>query len=212
MFGYKIAHEGVPILWTLLVISGVIGSAVFWIHRGFGIGIFAFFSAALLFTLFFFREPLLNDEFRNLKKIWSPAYGHVLSVEETNGQKVIRIFLSVFDVHVQYAPVAGIVENISYYPGEFNMAFDKNAANNERNRLDIAASGGQKISVEQIAGFIARRISCTASPGQELVRKQRIGMIRFGSQVAVYLPGNVEILVRKGQFVTPEQAVAEFKD
>ncbi|HOX22537.1 MAG TPA: phosphatidylserine decarboxylase, partial [Elusimicrobiales bacterium] len=73
-------------------------------------------------------------------------------------------------------------------------------------------SGGQKISVEQIAGFIARRISCTASPGQELVRKQRIGMIRFGSPVAVYLPGNVEILVRKGQFVTPEQAVAEFKD
>lgn len=212
MFKYKIAHEGFPILLTLSAIAAVSTPAAFWLHHGIGIGTLVFFSAALLFTLFFFREPLLNDEFRNLKKIWSPAYGHVLSVEETNGQKVIRIFLSVFDVHVQYAPVAGIVENISYYPGEFNMAFDKNAANNERNRLDIAASGGQKISVEQIAGFIARRISCTVRTGQELSRKQRIGMIRFGSQVAVYLPGNVEVLVRKGQFVTPEQAVAEFKD
>lgn len=212
MFTYKIAHESFPILLILLAIAAVSVPAAFWFHRGIGIGTIVFFSIGLVFTLFFFREPKIDGAFGNPAMIYSPAYGHVLSIEETGNKTVIRIFLSVFDVHVQYAPLSGIIRGIHYYPGEFNMAFDKNAANNERNRIEIISSSGQYISVEQIAGFIARRISCTVKAGDTLNSKRRIGMIRFGSQVAVYLPGNISVLVSKGQFVTPAHAVAEFKN
>jgi len=212
MFKYKIAHEAFPILLIMLATATVAVPAVFWLRHNIGIFALAFFCITLAFTLFFFREPLIDVDFANPAAIYSPAYGHVLSIENYGGKKIIRIFLSVFDVHVQYAPLAGIIREIHYYPGEFNMAFDKNAANNERNRIEIVASSGQYISVEQIAGFIARRISCTVKRNDTLNSKRRIGMIRFGSQVAVYLPETVSVLVRKGQFVTPAQAVAEFKN
>ena len=212
MFKYKIAHEAFPILLALLAAAAVVIPSAFWLRHSGGIFALVFFCVALAFTVFFFREPLLDGNFANPAAIYSPAYGHILSIEEHGGEKIIRIFLSVFDVHVQYAPLAGIIREIHYYPGEFNMAFDKNAANNERNRIEVIASSGQYISVEQIAGFIARRISCTVKTGDTLGSKRRIGMIRFGSQVAVYLPGSVSVLVRKGQFVTPAQAVAEFKN
>lgn len=196
---------------TVIITAGIAVPAAFWFGYVLGIVAAGFFSAILVFSLFFFREPGPARAFANTSAVYAPAYGHILSIEDGDKQKIIRIFLSVFDVHVQYMPLAGIIRGIRYHPGAFNMAFDKNAADNERNRLEIATADGRYISVEQIAGFIARRISCTVNTGDAIDGRQRIGMIRFGSQVAVYLPEDVSLAVRKGQFVTPEQVLAEFK-
>lgn len=155
-----------------------------------------------LFSAYFFRDPERNIS-ADASAILSPGDGTVLSVQKEGPADVvtIRIFLSVFNVHVQRAPIAGTVEKIHYQPGGFAMAMKPAARQNERNVVTLA-DGGFRVVVEQIAGFIARRIECWVETGRALKAGERYGMIRYGSQAAVHLPGDCAVLVKPGDKVS----------
>jgi phosphatidylserine decarboxylase len=112
----------------------------------------------------------------------------------------ISVFLSVFDVHVQRAPVSGVVRRREYRPGKFLSAdLDKASEDNERNTLLLSTPDGQDVVVVQIAGLIARRIVCDASEGDKVRAGDTYGLIRFGSRVDVYVSPNSRVLVEPGQ-------------
>ena len=112
----------------------------------------------------------------------------------------ISVFMSVFDCHVNRAPIAGTVIKEEYTPGKFiNATLDKASADNERQALVLRTTEGKEFIVVQIAGLVARRIRCDVREGQQLLTGQRFGMIRFGSRLDVYLPAGVNALVVVGQ-------------
>ena len=164
----------------------------------------AIFVALGLFVLYFFRDPERQIP-TGPSAVVSPADGRVVEIvnEPLNNRpgKRISIFLSIFDVHVNRAPVAGQVRKVDYHPGKFMGAWKEKASEaNEQNVITIAAPGGE-VTFKQIAGWVARRILCWTRIGDEVRIGQRIGMIRFGSRVDVWLPADAEILVRRGQHV-----------
>jgi phosphatidylserine decarboxylase len=119
----------------------------------------------------------------------------------------ISIFMSVFDCHVNRSPVTGRIERMVYRPGKFlNADLDKASEDNERRVLVIDAAG-TRIGVVQIAGLIARRIVPFVREGDVIGAGQRIGMIRFGSRVDVYLPNSVKLMVGQGQVATAGETV-----
>ena len=158
------------------------------------------------FCAFFFRIPKRQVKFE-ADEIACPADGTILSIktEEDPNSVVIRIFMSVFNVHVQRAPINGTVGDIFYHQGQFLFADKPEAANqNERNLIQFFHQGDKErfAHVEQITGAIARRIECWVKPGQTIDQGHVIGLIRFGSQVAVYLPKEkVRVIVKEGQKV-----------
>jgi phosphatidylserine decarboxylase len=160
------------------------------------------------FSAYFFRDPERPRVFAE-NEIACPADGTVMTInnEGTPGITVVRIFLSVFNVHVQRAPVAGSVAKTLYTKGKFAVAYAPEAADNERNLISIAAAGGRKVDIEQITGAIARRIACYVKEGQAVKAGERVGMIYFGSQVAVYLPETAKILVKPGDKVAGAETV-----
>jgi len=112
----------------------------------------------------------------------------------------ISVFMSVFDCHVNRAPIAGSIVKEEYTPGKFlNATLDKASEDNERQSLIIRTEDGKDFAIVQIAGLVARRIRCDVREGQNVLTGQRFGMIRFGSRVDVYLPPGVEPLVAVGQ-------------
>jgi phosphatidylserine decarboxylase len=164
----------------------------------------AIFVALGLFVLYFFRDPERQIP-TEPGAVVSPADGHVVEiVEETLGGrsgKRVSIFLSIFDVHVNRAPVAGQISHMDYHRGRFMAAWKEKASDaNEQNVITIVAPGGE-IMFKQIAGWVARRILCWTKIGDEVKLGQRIGMIRFGSRVDIWLPADAQILVQRGQHV-----------
>jgi phosphatidylserine decarboxylase len=157
-----------------------------------------------LFVLYFFRDPerqIPSDP----EAVVSPADGRVVEiVNEPNGSrpgKRVSIFLSIFDVHVNRAPVAGRISRLEYKPGRFMAAWEgKASAENEQNLIAIQTPRGE-MTFKQIAGWIARRIIFWKRQGDEVAAGERVGMIRFGSRVDVWLPEGAEVLVRRGQKV-----------
>ncbi len=124
----------------------------------------------------------------------------------------ISIFMSIFDCHLNRAPVAGRIGKIVYRPGLFlNADLDKASEDNERNCVVIEATNG-RVGVVQIAGLIARRILCFAAVGEAIEAGQRFGLIRFGSRVDVYLPSDARLLVAAGmRAVGGETVIADFR-
>jgi phosphatidylserine decarboxylase len=119
----------------------------------------------------------------------------------------ISVFMSVFNCHVNRSPVTGRIERIVYRPGAFiNAELDKASEDNERNSLVIGTSQG-RIGVVQIAGLVARRIVCFVGERTAVGAGERIGMIRFGSRVDVYLPAGTRLLVAEGQTVVAGETV-----
>lgn len=161
----------------------------------------------MLFTLNFFRDPeRITPNKENI--IVSPADGKVLFVREIednrflNGKaKVVAIFMSPLNVHVNRIPVSGKVEYIKYHPGEFIAAFeDKASEKNERNEIGINSKHGKVLFI-QIAGFVARRIVSDLKIGDEVKIGERFGMIRFGSRVDVIVPPDWIEKVKKDDIV-----------
>jgi phosphatidylserine decarboxylase len=161
-----------------------------------------------LWCAYFFRDPPRVTPVSD-RLVVSPADGRVSLVANavpppelalgTAALPRVSIFMSVFDCHVNRAPVSGRIERIVYTAGKFlNADLDKASEDNERNALVIAGAAG-RIGVVQIAGLIARRIVCWVKAGQETGAGERIGMIRFGSRVDVYLPAGTVPLVSAGQ-------------
>ena len=135
----------------------------------------------------------------------SPADGRVVEVVEeplegTPGRR-ISIFLSVWDVHVNRAPVAGTIRRVDYRPGKFYAALRARASlENEQNVIRMSTPRGEMV-FKQIAGYIARRVLCWKAAGTGVQIGERIGMIRFGSRCDVWLPLAAEIIVQRGNRV-----------
>jgi phosphatidylserine decarboxylase len=157
---------------------------------------------------YFFRDPQRVTPDRE-GLIVSPADGRISQITLApppvelelgkNPVPRVSIFMNVFDCHINRSPLAGQIERIAYRPGAFLSAdLDKASEENERNALAIVA-GPTRIGVVQIAGLVARRIVPFVREGQSVAAGERIGMIRFGSRVDVYLPEGVKALVAEGQ-------------
>lgn len=161
----------------------------------------------------FFRDPERTPPAEGSVLV-SPADGRVLFAGESDGRLKISIFMSVLNVHVNRAPCPGEVLGLRYNPGKFMAAFaEKASLDNEQNRILLKTERGE-VEVVQIAGLIARRIVCWVSPGDRVERAGRIGLIRFGSRVDLYLPsGAARSLVGVGQFVRAgATALARWED
>jgi len=169
---------------------------------GFLIFFLGLFFAA--FSLYFFRDPHRPWP-PDAGLIYSPGDGTVLSVSREGEGKLVcvRIFLSIFNVHVQRSPCSGQVETVEHIPGSFVMAMKDGAKFNERYAMTLRAdNNGQRLVVEQIAGAIARRIECWPAPGSALKAGERYGIIYFGSQAALHLPDSARALVKPGDKVS----------
>tara|TARA_B100000787_G_scaffold168327_1_gene156870 strand:- start:1166 stop:1810 length:645 start_codon:yes stop_codon:yes gene_type:complete len=166
-----------------------------------------------LFILQFFRDPTRPiPQDKNL--IVSAADGRVISIEKTTDpykkRKAIKVsvFMNVFNVHSNKAPVAGKIINKWYFAGKFfNASLSKASLENERCALLIETEGKKLITCVQIAGLIARRILCYKEIGGNLLKGERYGFIRFGSRVDLYLPESSKIKVTLGQKVKSCQSV-----
>jgi len=156
-------------------------------------------------TLNFFRDPeRVTPQDPGLAV--APADGRIVFVGQATDpatgetRQKVSIFMNVFNVHVNRAPVAGKVETITYFPGKFlNASLDKASEENERNQFRIVEPDGHSWTVVQIAGLIARRIVCWAEEGDEVRRGQRIGLIKFGSRVDLYLPDAYKVCMTINQ-------------
>lgn len=197
------AREGYPFiaysagLTALLAVAGARISPVFYLPGALAL-------LLTLFILYFFRNPertVPADE----STVVAPADGTVIVVERVPetplGEEALKIsiFMSVFNVHVNRVPFDGTVIDTFHHNGKFFDARDGRAScENERNGITLEIAGGVRIAFVQIAGLIARRIISYPLVGDLLVRGERYGLIRFGSRVDVYLPPEVEPLVKLG--------------
>jgi phosphatidylserine decarboxylase len=156
--------------------------------------------AAGLFFAYFFRDPI-RRVIRDDSRILSPADGTVLEISGAQGGRVIRIFLSVFNVHLQRAPVSGTIRNVEYKPGKFLPAMKPEAhVENEQNIITLQSAKGN-FEVRQIAGILARRVVSWVKAGQQVEQGQQIGFIKFGSQVDLTVPASAIIKVKTGDKV-----------
>jgi phosphatidylserine decarboxylase len=179
-------------------------------------------TLATLWCAYFFRDPPRVTPVRE-GIVVAPADGRISQLANAVPPKElglgerplprISIFMSVFDCHVNRSPVAGRIERIVYRAGAFFSAdLDKASEDNERNAFVIATASGPRIAVIQIAGLVARRIVTFAREGDAIGAGQRIGMIRFGSRVDVYLPEGARPLVAAGQTaIAGETVLADLK-
>lgn len=164
-----------------------------------------------IWVLAFFRDPIRTTP-RNERYVVSPADGMVTLIQCVTAPKElaaemgegrftrVSIFMSVFDVHINRTPIAGTIKQVVYIAGKFlNADLDKASEDNERNGFVIRTPSG-RYGVVQIAGLIARRIVCFAKEGQLVAAGERIGLIRFGSRVDIYLPAGTKPLVAAGQY------------
>ncbi|MDR2709638.1 MAG: phosphatidylserine decarboxylase [Elusimicrobiota bacterium] len=152
------------------------------------------------FCIYFFRDPKVSiTQGKNL--VLSPCNGKVLAVEENEEFKIVRVFLSVFDVHLQRSPVAGQVISVKHLNGKFLKAMDPKAhVENEQNIITIKNDKATFI-VKQIAGILARRCVAWVEAGDELKAGDKIGVIKFSSQVDILFPKNIEVKIKKGERV-----------
>lgn len=199
-YGIPVAAEGWIFILPLVIVT-VLLFILGWRYPGYTV------LALTIFVLFFFRDPeRAVPAGDNL--VVSPADGRVIVVKDIfeptylkQDVKQISIFLSVFNVHVNRAPIGGTVETVKYNPGKFHVAsVDKASLDNEQTAM-VITQGGRKVLVKQIAGLIARRIVCYPKPGDSLAQGERYGLIRFGSRVDIFLPRDAELKVKVGDRV-----------
>jgi phosphatidylserine decarboxylase len=157
------------------------------------------------FCLWFFRDP--DREAPPGPVAVSPADGKVVSVKSESLSTRISIFLNIFDVHVNRSPIAGEIMQVRYQPGQFLVASREEAsAQNEQNTV-VVRDEGTEVTFKQIAGLIARRIICYKKPGDVVTTGERIGLIKFGSRVDVFLGAEWEVNVRTGERVKAGSSV-----
>jgi len=166
-------------------------------------------AAAILIGLATFVFSFFRDPDRAIPPdpdaVVSPADGRVVVItEEENAGRPgtrISIFLAIWNVHVNRTPLAGVISRVDYRPGKFMAAWHPKASTqNEQNIFTLATPGGD-IEFKQIAGLIARRVVSWKKPGESVTRGERIGLVRFGSRVDIWLPQEARISVRVGETV-----------
>ncbi len=204
-----IAPEG----WPFVLAPLALAAAVFlllprWMPAGVLLAIVAAFCA------WFFRNPERHPP-QGAGVVVSPADGKIVFAGDVppglynpEPGKRVSVFMNVFDVHVNRAPVSGTVVSVRYNPGKFLVAsVEKASLENEQNAVLLETADGKRVGYVQIAGLIARRIVCDLAPGQAVRQGQRVGMIRFGSRVDVLLPASAALKVRPGDRVTAGESI-----
>lgn len=187
------AKEGYPFVLIPAILALIFGFFGLWIVAG-------LFAALAAFMAFFFRDPYRETP-DDADIIVSAADGKVTRIDENDKGKIVSVFLSPFDVHINRSPITGVIEKAEYIPGKKAPATSNEASfTNERNSLTIR---GEKITVvcTQIAGILARRIVCWSKPGDSLQRGEKFGLIKFSSRTDLLMPNNVEVLVKIGDRV-----------
>ena len=177
--------------------------------------LYAFELVVLVLTVRFFRVPIWRKTTIEENAVLSPADGIVAANEEVledeyfhDKRRQISIFMSIYDVHINFFPFDGEVTYYKYHPGKFLLAFNpKSSTDNEHNTIILKDIKGREILVRQIAGFVARRIVCALEPGDQAIVGEELGMIRFGSRVDVFLPLDAEIKVKIGDKTTGKETV-----
>ena len=200
------AREGLAfIIIAALIAVGAYAAALN--RRSWPLWLVAFLLTLIaLWVAYFFRDPERTGE-RGRQLVIAPADGKVIQIADVEEPAFIHgrarrvsIFMNVFNVHVNRYPVSGTVEYVHYNPGKFfNAAADKASLENEQSSIGIVAESGHKLLVRQIAGLIARRIVTYSKMGQRVTQGERLGIIRFGSRVDVFLPMDATIRVQVGQ-------------
>lgn len=177
--------------------------------------LYVFELLAFILTIRFFRVPIWRKTTIEQDAVVSPADGVVAANEVVmeneyfhDQRRQISIFMSIYDVHINFFPFDGEVTYYKYHPGKFLLAFKpKSSTDNEHNTIILKDKKGREILVRQIAGFVARRIVCDLQPGEEAVVGEELGMIRFGSRMDVFLPLDAEVKVRINQKTTGKETV-----
>ena len=214
----RIHEEGTKaILITLLIIAVLVtGINLLWpTQTVWHILAYVFFAVVFVLIVRFFRVPITRRTTILEHAVISPADGVVAANEVVmedeyfhEQRRQISIFMSIYNVHINFFPFDGVVTYYKYHPGKFLVAFKpKSSSDNEHNSIVIQDHQGHEVMVRQIAGFVARRIVCDLEPGEPSIVGEEFGMIRFGSRVDVFLPVDAEVNVHIGQIVRGRSSV-----
>ncbi|MCP9439632.1 MAG: phosphatidylserine decarboxylase family protein [Nitrospira sp.] len=199
--GLPVAKEGIPFIAApagVTLLAGWMGWVVVAVIAG----------LLTAFVVWFFRNPARVIP-QDPRLVVAPGDGKVIAIEEEFEPRYLKdralrvtIFLNVFNVHINRMPCDGVIEDIQYQPGAFLVASRPDATlRNEQNALMIRTVEGLKVLCVQVAGLIARRIVCWASPRDQAVRGERFGLIRFGSRMDTFLPIGTRLRVAVGDKV-----------
>ena len=210
----KINKEGLKIIATsglivaIVLAANCLMSIYGWLPMWATIAILVVALGLWGFIIRFFREParpLLSDN----EIVFSPCDGEVVVVEQTDEKEYlgckclqISIFMSIYNVHVNWFPVAGEVEYFKYHPGKFLVAWHPKSSEENERTTTVVNTGKYKVLFRQIAGFVARRIVSYAEVGKRVEQNTKCGFIKFGSRVDLLLPLDCEPLVKIGDKVT----------
>jgi len=199
-----LAYEGWPFIIVLLVLFGLMLWLCWWA--------LALLAAVLLaLTVNFFRDPVRSVPDKNDIYL-APADGKVVRAETLDTGCRVDIFMNVFNVHVNRAPMAGRISHMQYFPGRFiNASLDKASEHNERNHIEMKTDDGTHIAFTQIAGLLARRIVSYVAVGDHVRMGQRVGMIRFGSRVDCDIPAGFDLCIGMGQQVKAGETILAMK-
>lgn len=177
--------------------------------------LYVFELVALVLTIRFFRVPIWRKTTIADDAVLAPADGVIAANEDVfedeyfhDKRRQVSIFMSIYDVHINFFPFDGKVTYYKYHPGKFLLAFNpKSSTDNEHNTIILKDTKGREVLVRQIAGFVARRIVCELQPGDDAVAGEELGMIRFGSRVDVFLPMDADVKVRIGDKTVGKETV-----
>lgn len=208
----KIHREGLNILLALLVVLLAINVPLYLCLENRVVPIVAISLSSILYLLVvnFFRSPRRHFKGDPENAVVASVDGKVVALEEVYEDEYLHrnviqlsIFMTVFNVHANWTPVAGIVKYVKHHSGRFLAAYlPKSSTENERSTIVITTDDGTEILMRQIAGAIARRIVTYPEAGERVALDEHIGFIKFGSRVDIYLPLDTEILVKLGDITT----------
>ena len=203
----RIHEEGTKAILITLALIAVVSFLVNWFWPRQDVWhylLYGFELVVLTLIVRFFRVPIWRKTTMAEDAVLAPADGVVAANEVVledeyfhDERRQISIFMSIYDVHINFFPFDGEVTYYKYHPGKFLVAFNpKSSSDNEHNTIVLKDKKGREILVRQIAGFVARRIVCDLQQGDEAVVGEELGMIRFGSRVDVFLPLDAEVEVK----------------
>lgn len=203
----RIHEEGSKAILITLALIAVVSFLVNWFWPRQDVWhylLYGFELVVLTLIVRFFRVPIWRKTTMTEDAVLAPADGVVAANEVVledeyfhDERRQISIFMSIYDVHINFFPFDGEVTYYKYHPGKFLVAFNpKSSSDNEHNTIVLKDKKGREVLVRQIAGFVARRIVCDLQQGDEAVVGEEMGMIRFGSRVDVFLPLDAEVEVK----------------
>ncbi len=208
----RIHKEGASIILITASLAAVVAGLCLWLlPLAAALPVSVAALAAVLFVTSFFRCPE-REILREDDTVFSPADGTVVAIEEVEENEyfhdsriVVSVFMSLWNVHVNWFPVAGTVDYFRHHHGLFLVAWHPKSSEDNERTTTVVDMGGRKILFRQIAGLVARRIVSYARVGHRVEQNSQCGFIKFGSRIDLFLPSDAEILVKLGDKVTGTQ-------